>query len=214
MAIEIIHFTSNQLARHGFRGLIGNDEKYKLKDCSLSDDLMSCLGESTSLVVVNDLDLGDDLRDLVVDIRDQSATTPILLIADTSESGNVLKAVDLGVNGFLTKECDSDEIIHSVHALIKGERFFCNNVLNILLDKSSIEEEEDCTPTTLSEREVEITQHIADGLTSRKIADKLFISPHTVQTHRKNIMRKLKVNSVSELVVYAMKAGLVEEQVG
>ncbi len=61
---------------------------------------------------------------------------------------------------------------------------------------------------------LEIIQHIADGLTSRKIADKLFISPHTVQTHRKNIMRKLKVNSVSELVVYAMEAGLVEGQAG
>ena len=86
-------------------------------------------------------------------------------------------------------------------------------MLNILLDKSAIEEEEeDCSPTTLSEREVEITQQIADGLTSKKIAEKLFISPHTVQTHRKNIMRKLKVNSVSELVVYAMKAGLVEGQ--
>ena len=212
MAIEIIHFTSNQLARHGFRGLIANDEKYVLKDCTIHDDLKDCISSATSLVVINDVELGDDLKELVMDIHDQSSSTPILLIADTSETGNVLKAVDLGVNGFLTKECDSDEIIHSVHALIKGERFFCNNVLNILLDKSSIEEEEDCTPTTLSEREIEITQHIADGLTSRKIADKLFISPHTVQTHRKNIMRKLKVNSVTELVVYAMKTGLVEEQ--
>ncbi len=212
MAIEIIHFTSNQLARHGFRGLIANDEKYVLKDCTIHDDLKDCISGSTSLVVINDVALGDDLKELVMDIHDQSSSTPILLIADTSETGNVLRAVDLGVNGFLTKECDSDEIIHSVHALIKGERFFCNNVLNILLDKSSIEEEEDCTPTTLSEREIEITQLIADGLTSRKIADKLFISPHTVQTHRKNIMRKLKVNSVSELVVYAMKAGLVEGQ--
>ncbi len=212
MAIEIIHFTSNQLARHGFRGLIANDEKYVLKDCTIHDDLKDCISGSTSLVVINDVALGDDLKELVMDIHDQSSSTPILLIADTSETGNVLRAVDLGVNGFLTKECDSDEIIHSVHALIKGERFFCNNVLNILLDKSSIEEEEDCTPTTLSEREIEITQLIADGLTSRKIADKLFISPHTVQTHRKNIMRKLKVNSVSELVVYAMKAGLVAGQ--
>lgn len=212
MSIEIIHYTSNQLAIHGLKGLIANDDGYSVKDCSTCDDLFSYVSDATSLIVINDHELGNDLRDLISDVRGHSIETPILLIADTTQSSNVLKAVDLGVQGFLTKECGSDEIIHSIHSLIKGERFFCNNVLNILLDKSSIEEEEDCSPTTLSEREVEITKQIADGLTSKKIADKLFISPHTVQTHRKNIMRKLKVNSVSELVVYAMKTGLVEDQ--
>ena len=212
VSIEIIHYTSNQLAIHGLIGLIANDDGYSVKACSNCDELFSYVSDTTSLIVINDHVLGEDLKDLITDVRNRSIETPILLIADTSESGNVLKTLDLGVQGFLTKECGSDEIIHSIHSLIKGERFFCNNVLNILLDKSYIEEEEDCTPTTLSVREVEITQQIADGLTSKKIADKLFISPHTVQTHRKNIMRKLKVNSVSELVVYAMKAGLVEGQ--
>ncbi|MFT5278897.1 MAG: DNA-binding NarL/FixJ family response regulator, partial [Bacteroidia bacterium] len=143
MSIEIIHYTSNQLAIYGLKGLIANDDGYSVKDCATSDDLFSNVSGATSLIVINDHELGDDLRDLISNVRDRSIETPILLIADTSQAVNVLKTVDLGVQGFLTKECGSDEIIHSIHSLIKGERFFCNNVLNILLDKSTIEEEED-----------------------------------------------------------------------
>jgi DNA-binding CsgD family transcriptional regulator len=84
-------------------------------------------------------------------------------------------------------------------------------VLNILLNKDVIAEE-DCNPTTLTEREIEIIQEVGSGLTSKQIGIKLHISAHTVQTHRKNIMRKLKVSSVSELLLYAIRTGLVKSE--
>jgi len=66
-----------------------------------------------------------------------------------------------------------------------------------------------CEPVVLSERELEIITHIAEGFTNNQIAEKLFISPHTVNTHRKNILQKLGANNTAAIVMYAVKANLV-----
>jgi DNA-binding NarL/FixJ family response regulator len=191
----------------GLCGLIDNEDRYAIVNCAEENQMSACLEEKpASLLIINDINVG---KELISDIRKKNSDLPILLIADTINPSGVLKTINSGIQGFLTKECDGDEIIHAIHALIKGERFFCNNVLNILLNKDAIEAE-DCSPTSLTERETEIIKEIVNGLTSKEVGEKLFISAHTVQTHRKNIMRKLKVGSVSELILYAIRTGLVE----
>lgn len=197
----------------GLRGLLDNEKSYPIVDCASQETLITELSRAPfSLLIINDVKVGEELKAFISTLRQNYSGLPILLIADTSDANGVLTTIDGGIRGFLTKECDGDEIIHAIHSLIKGERFFCNNVLNILLNKDLIEEE-DCAPTSLTEREVEITQEISLGLTSKQIADKLHISTHTVQTHRKNIMRKLQVGSVSELILYAIRTGLVKSEV-
>ena len=69
---------------------------------------------------------------------------------------------------------------------------------------------EDCAPTPLTVREIEIVQLAAKGLIAKEIASQLDLSTHTVYTHRKNIMRKLKINTASELILYAVNNGLVK----
>lgn len=194
----------------GLRDLLENKKSYPIVDCATEDAVVKELeGAAFSLLIINDAQVGDELRKFISSICAKYDNLPVLLIADTTDASGVLASVDGGIRGFLTKECDGDEIIHAIHSLIKGERFFCNNVLNILLNKDLIEEE-DCGPTRLTEREVEITKEIAQGLTSKQVGEKLHISAHTVQTHRKNIMRKLQVSSVSELVLYAIRTGLMK----
>ena len=208
--INIYHCTENAMARHGLKAILNNDEAYKVVDLDDLNSLGQKVEEQTpDLIIINDKGLGEDVHTFIHDQGLRSNPTPVLLVADTSQSSKVLKVLDAGIFGFLTKECDSDEIVHAVHALLKGERFFCNNVLNILLDKDAIEEE-DCSPTSLTEREIEITREVAAGLSTKLIADKLFISTHTVQTHRKNILRKLNLNSTSELIIYAIRIGLAD----
>ncbi len=212
MSVRLLHFTTNSLAQIGLRGLLDNGEQYPVVDCADEGNLLTQLDRSpVSLLIINDVRVGEELKNLVLRVRERFKSLPMLLIADTSDSAAVLQSIDGGIQGFLTKECDGDEILHAIHALVKGERFFCNNVLNILLNRNLIEDE-DCSPTALTEREVEITREIAAGLTSKQIADKLHISTHTVQTHRKNIMRKLQVGSVSELILYAIRTGLVKSE--
>jgi DNA-binding CsgD family transcriptional regulator len=80
--------------------------------------------------------------------------------------------------------------------------------LEFIIDKS-FQKKEDCEPTKLTAREIEILKLSAEGLDAKEIADKLFLSPHTVYTHRKNIMKKLNLKSNSELIKYAYKNNIV-----
>jgi DNA-binding NarL/FixJ family response regulator len=146
-----------------------------------------------------------------VKLKEQYPKQKVLIISDTQEQANVLKILEKGVQGYLTRQCDEDEIIHAIFAIAKGEKFYCNKVLDIILNKQFTPEEKDnCDPTVLTERESEITGLIASGMTNKEIAEQLHLSPHTVHSHRKNIIKKLGVKSVSELTVYAMNVGLID----
>lgn len=138
-----------------------------------------------------------------------SAKTRIMVISSDHNKNNIYKVLDGGVKNFITKECDSEEIIQAVYATAKGEKFFCAKVVDIILEKHFNIKNEHCEPSQLSQRELEVVQLIAEGLTGREIADRLFLSHHTISTHRKNILKKLHVNSTSELVLYAIRFGIV-----
>ena len=120
----------------------------------------------------------------------------------------MLKLLESGINGCVTRSCSEDEIINAIFSIAKGEKFFCNKVVDVILNKHLYQKEEDCAATVLSGREAEVTGLIASGLTNKEIATELFLSSHTIHTHRKNIMRKLKLKSVSELTIYAINTGL------
>jgi len=94
--------------------------------------------------------------------------------------------------------------------LSRGEKFFCNKILDVILEKHLIEDKDDCKSASLSEREIELIKLAVKGFSNKEIADKLFLSIHTVYTHRKNIMRKLKIKSPVELVLYALNSGIAE----
>ena len=134
-----------------------------------------------------------------------------LIISEVDNTQLTLRILEKGVNGFLTRECDEDEIKHAVFSIAKGEKFYCNKVLDMILNKDHSEEEDNCEPTVLSNRENEIVALVANGLTNKEIGEKLHLSHHTVHTHRKNILKKLGVGSVSELTIYALKMGLIQQ---
>ncbi len=147
----------------------------------------------------------DDLKKIKI----LSPQTNVMVISSDHNKNNIYKVLDLGIKNFITKECDSEEIILAVRATAKGQKFFCAKVVDIILEKHFNVQNEHGEPCQLSQRETEIVQLIAEGLTGREIAGKLFLSHHTVSTHRKNILKKLRVNSTSELILYAIRFGIV-----
>ncbi len=114
-----------------------------------------------------------------------------------------------GINGHLMNDCDRDEVVDSVKACAKGERFFCGKVLDRLNASEGEETDHGCEPVNISERELEILQLIAEGLTTKQIAERLHLSFHTVMTHRKNMMGKLGLKNTAGLIVYAVKENLI-----
>ena len=147
----------------------------------------------------------DDIRNAMA----SSSKTNVLILSSDNNKASILEALQLGVKGYITKECSLEEVGMAVQATARGEKFFCHKVLDIIMEKHfSVAPESE--PTALTTRETEILKLIAHGHSTQVIADTLFLSPHTVQTHRKSIIKKLNIKSPTEFVIYAMDLGLLK----
>ena len=133
----------------------------------------------------------------------------ILVVTNEVEKGHIQNLLSLGVKGIVTKRCSQTEIIHAIESVAKSNRFFCNSILEIVMaphEKAG----QNCEPTDLSKREFEVLELIAKGFRTADIAEKLFVSIHTINSHRKNILKKLKLKSPAQLIVYAIESKLVQ----
>lgn len=141
----------------------------------------------------------------------------ILVITGNRKKQDILFALDKGVSGYLLKECDEEEIMSAIKAVSKKDKFICGKVLDIILSEDRIrcstgDACEICGPVKLSNRELEIVKLIARGMTTKSIADQLYLSHHTVATHRKNIFKKIGINNSLELIRYAMNNNIISLQ--
>ncbi len=140
----------------------------------------------------------------------------IKFIAITPEQSatTLVDAFRSGIKSYIKKDCDIQEIKDAIRETSIGNRFFCGKILETI-QKSNIDVNDlqldifTCDAVGISERENEIIVLIAEGNTNEEIADLLFLSKHTVNTHRKNIMAKLGVKNTAGIVMYAVKMNLV-----
>jgi DNA-binding NarL/FixJ family response regulator len=211
--ISIILADRQYLIRTGLKSLFAGKEHLKIVgEASNEAELMDQLRQKPADLVILDHNQPNSFsKETVERLKTDFPNTNILIISADNHKESIYEILEKGINSFLTKSCDGDEIIDAVKAAAKGEKFFCTRVLDYLLEKSFAKEQDgNCSPTPLSPREIEIVQLVAQGLIAKEIADALNLSTHTIYTHRKNIMKKLKLNTASELVIYAVHTGLVK----
>jgi DNA-binding NarL/FixJ family response regulator len=145
----------------------------------------------------------------IKNVKEQHPTIELLVISSDDNKENIYDVINSGVLRFLTKKCDAHEINEAFRAIIRGEKFFCASIFNFIFEMSFSQNNYSSNPLPLSARELEIVQLIAQGLVAKEIGKKLNLSTHTVYTHRKNIMEKLKLRRSSELVLFAVNKGLL-----
>lgn len=139
----------------------------------------------------------------------------IVAITSIQSSATIMAAIKAGIRGYVKKDCSLQEIEHSIKVCAQNTTFYCGEILRVL-DVESIEmldiaeDELDCDAMLLTNRENEILRYIAGGYTNSEIADILFLSSHTVNTHRKNILTKTGANNAAGAVIFAVKHGLIE----
>lgn len=151
----------------------------------------------------------------IEDIRQLKTARPdmnVLVISSDNNKRNILEILQLGVKGYLTKECSKEEVLMAIQATARGEKFFCHKILDIIMEKSFSPEPDACDPTVLTVRETEVLKLIASGYSTQRVAEELFLSPHTVHTHRKSIIKKLGIKSPTEFVIYAMDLGIIKSK--
>lgn len=126
----------------------------------------------------------------------------ILILSNRQYKNEILQAIEHGIKNYIFKECSTEEIIDAIHATAKGEQFFCEKTMQTLFGHKLPPKKVDGLPL-LSHRETEIVHLIAEGLANKDIAEKLYLSIHTIKTHRKNIIKKLgfTFKHASELIL-------------
>ncbi len=196
------------LVREGFKTIIKSSQKITLiGEITKKEELQPKLKSLKPDILVIDADFTDflEVEELSI-IMKSFPNTRVLAISDYHKKEIILKIISIGVLGYLTKECQKDEILSAIESVSKGEKFFCSKILDIILNDKLNETKDD---SELTEREIEIVRLIAEKYSNQEIAEKLFISIHTVYTHRKNIMKKLKLKSPVELILYAIDSGII-----
>lgn len=143
-------------------------------------------------------------------IRKNNPTTKVLVLTMHDNEEYVYQIFKCGAGGYMLKNTGKDDLAAAIRAVAKGETFFSPRVseimVNAYLRKADVREELPLSneDVLLTKREKEILFYIADGLNNSQIAEKLFISARTVDTHRTNIMQKLDIHDAANLVRYAL----------
>ncbi len=212
--IKIVLADAQYLVRIGLRSLLSATKDFKIVGEAVNtEELLKLSEEMHPDVVIFDYNSSNNfVQEDMIQVRKVSPSTRFLVISADESKSTIYKAIELGAVSFLPKECDKDEIIGAVYATAKNEKFLCHKVIDIIIEKHMHVDEDNCKAFNLSLRETEIIKLTAKGWTAKTIAGHLFLSTHTVYTHKKNIMKKLKINSSSEMIVYAIQNGLITKE--
>lgn len=210
--INLLIADGNELSRLGLESSLGVDFNI-INVVNDTKDLLDSLDKcEVDIILIDYTSKGFCFHDLKKILKYNSK-----IIAITSEKNvpEMAKALQLGIDGHLKKTCSVEEIKDSINATVLGETFICGEILdafekhsislNNVLDKSY-----SCDGVILTQRELEVIKLIAEGNSGPQIANQLFLSNHTINAHRKNIFSKLQINSTSSLVIYAVKAGILD----
>lgn len=134
----------------------------------------------------------------------------VLILTNNITKNELNELIKAGIKAVIYKTADSEEILMAINSALKSKKYYSEEILELLLENknnhSDLHASIPPTPT-----EIEIIKLIASGLTTKEIAAKRNVSFHTVISHRKNIFAKLNINNVSELVVYAVRSGIIND---
>ena len=136
----------------------------------------------------------------------------VLILSMHADEAYVIQVLQAGAKGYLLKDSADKDVVRGIAAVAQGKSFFSPAVARVMLDdyvRHLAERGVTDRYATLSEREREVFQLIAEGRTNKDIADLLFISASTVETHRARVMEKLDLHSAAEIVLYAVRRGVI-----
>ena len=213
--MNLILADSNDLIRIGLRAILSTERTITIvSEAHSGEELLAQVKSfDTSLVLIDYTSSGFNI-DIIPKVL--SINKRIRFVAITAEQSpqTLVDALRSGISSYIKKDCDVNEILMAVKETGNGNKFFCGQILESIqranIDVNDLDFESfSCEAVVVSERENEIIILIAEGLTNEQIAIQLFLSKHTVNTHRKNIMAKLGVKNTAGIVMYAVKTNLV-----
>lgn len=177
----------------------------------MKDRIINVLIMSFFEITHNDLDM-------IIALRMKYPKTAILVLAESQREDIVIKTIKAGAKGFLTIDSEISNLTLAIQTIRGGHDYYSDSITQILLQRyintmspnaSNEDDEYNDDAQSLSSRQIEILKLWGDGLTNQEIADKLFISVRTVETHKNHIMQKLNLKSSVDLMKFAIRNNII-----
>ncbi|MDB4292926.1 response regulator transcription factor [Maribacter sp.] len=206
--ISVLIVDDHPMVIEGLKTLLSDDDRVAVKThFTNGQDTLDFLETEIVDVILLDVNLPDiNGVEMVKMILDKRATISILGLSTYSEPSIINQMIKNGVKGYLLKNATSDELVTAISQVHEGNFYFGSEIQKILAD--SVTQETQDIPK-LTRRETHILKLIADGKTTNIIAEELFISPLTVETHRRNLMQKMEVSNAASLIRIAVEKKLI-----
>ena len=208
--IKILVVDDHAIMRDGIRALLSlHDDVEIVGEASEGKEAVDKAQEFAPDVIVMDIAMpGMDGLEATRRIRKRSPAAKVIVLTQYDNKEYVLSVIKAGAAGYVPKRALGSELVSAIRAVHRGDSFLYPSAATALIE--DYRQQAEVEPyDRLTEREREILRLIADGHTSREIADMLFISLKTVLGHRAKIMEKLDLHNRTELIKYAMRKGLV-----
>jgi DNA-binding NarL/FixJ family response regulator len=214
---SILIVDDHPLVREGLKVIIGRSSNFEVVgEAGAAREGFRMAEELKPDLMLLDISLPDESGlELTRRIRSALPKARILIISMHSKIDYITEAFKAGATGYMAKESAAEKLLTALESVAAGEHYLDSPISHSVIEKLIKSPEKDTKITNgsyrrLTPREQEIMRMLAKDLHVKEIADKLFISPKTVENHRSNIMQKLGVHSAIELARYAAKIGLID----
>ena len=207
--IKVIITDDHPIVRRGIRQILEDDERIEtVHETGKGKELLEKLREEKYDVVLLDISLpGGSGLDLIGQIKKIQPSIAVLMLSIYSEELYAIKALKFGASGYLTKSSAPEELLTAIHKVSKGERYISISLADKLADDLITKSDEQVFQS-LSAREMDVLILLAAGKSFTQMATELSLSPKTISTYRARLLVKLKLNSTSELIRYAIMQSL------
>lgn len=210
---SVLIVDDHEIVRYGISTFLSSAEDIEIVgEASTGEECIELFKKKNPDITL--LDIGMPEQDGVETakiIRNLNPDAKILILSMHINRRILNDVLEAGINGYLMKNTDKADILNGIRAIMKDQQVYSDPVSDLMKDTflNKDHNRKSGADLNITEREQEILQLIVDGFTSKEIAKKLYISPRTVDTHRANLMQKLKLNNIAELVRYAIENELV-----
>jgi DNA-binding NarL/FixJ family response regulator len=211
---KILIADDHAMVRDGVKNLVKQNKDYiVVGEASTGKEALDQYEALKPDLLILDISMPDmNGMDVSKEILGQDPSANILILSMYDDDDYISRCLEFGVKGYVVKNESSSELDYAIKSILQGKNYFSRQAQDVIFKKysqnvSKKKQREDLIK--LTNREIEIIKLIAEGLTSQEMADKLFISPRTVETHRANLMKKVGVKNAIELVKKAQQLDLI-----
>ncbi|WP_421877853.1 response regulator [Marinoscillum sp.] len=206
--IRVLVVDDHQLFREGIRSIFADNEDIEvIGEADSVKSMMDSFKREMPEVILIDVTMpGGDGISAIKHCKKEYPNVRFIVLTMHADGQYVVKAARSGAFGYLLKNADKEELTKAVKEASFGRKYFNAEISQLMVGNMSLEGDD---PQQLSERELQVLLLVSDGKTTKEIADELFVSSRTVETHRVNMMKKLGVQNTAELIKKAVKLNLI-----